>query len=386
MEVFEKQRQFLQSTARTVIYRCGIRSGKTVALIFKALQFAISKRRFCVVSFSYPALRDVDIWTLKRICISYGIKYTENKSEKIIEVYGSEILFRSGDQPDSLRGLSLDGFGIDEAREFSDRTIYDILIGRLSQSENAQGYIVTSPKGRNWAFDLEGKPDTETIIQATHENIFLPENYVTSLESAYTTQFARQELNAEIVQFGTGLIDRKWFPIIPPQRPIKKTCRYWDLAVSAKTNADFSVGTLMSIDNGKVILHHVDRCKLEYPELRKRIIARALEDGPSVTIGIEEVAAMKAIVDDLKRDHQLSQHVIRPTTPRGDKFSRAMPWISRAQLGSISVCQGSWNNDFFDEAEAFSGDGSHQHDDQIDSVSGGYSLLTNVGTMGMLAI
>ena len=386
MRVTEKQCRFIQSSARTVIYRSGIRGGKTWALCFKALQFAKTKRRFCIVSFSYPTLRDVDIWTMKQMCFSNMVKFKENKSDKIVEVYGSEILFRSGDQPNTLRGLSLDGFGIDEAREFPDRTIYDILIGRLSQSENAQGYIVSSPKGRNWAFDLEGRPDTETIIQATHENVFLPENYVTSLESAYTTQFAKQELDAEIVQFGTGIIDRKWFPIIPPQRPVKKTCRYWDLAVSAKTNADFSVGTLMSIDSGKVILHNIDRCKLEYPELRKRIIARALEDGPSVTIGIEEVAAMKAIVDDLKREPQLSQHVIRPTTPRGDKFSRAMPWISRAQLGSISVCQGSWNNDFFDECEAFSGDGSHQHDDQVDSVSGGYSLLTNVGTMGMLAI
>ena len=94
--------------------------------------------------------------------------------DKVCALNNTEILFRSGDQPDSLRGLSLDGFGIDEAREFKDRSIYDIMIGRLSNSTNAQGYITTSPKGKNWAWELEGLPDTETIIQRTHENPFLP--------------------------------------------------------------------------------------------------------------------------------------------------------------------------------------------------------------------
>ena len=50
---------------------------------------------------------------------------------------------------------------------------------------------------RNWLqkFFENPLPDTETIIQRTHENPFLPKEYLASLKSSYTTNFQRQELD-----------------------------------------------------------------------------------------------------------------------------------------------------------------------------------------------
>ena len=375
IKISRKQAQFLDSNARTVIFRGGIRSGKTWILCYKAIEYALSGKRFCLVSFSYPVLRDVVMWTMEQILTNYApYNHRFYIGDKICTIDGTDILFRSGDQPDALRGLSLDGFGIDEAREFKTRAIYDIMIGRLSNNPAAQGYIASSPKGKNWAWELEKQPGVETIIQRTDENPFLPPDYVVSLRQAYTTQYGAQELNADIIDMGAGVINSKWFIVIPTIPAHGKAVRFWDVAVTTKTSSDYSAGALVSIKD-KITIHNMDRGKWEYPDLRKRIIARAKEDGIDIPICIEEAGQMRAVIDDLKRAPELRMHTIRAIVPRGEKFARAMPWVSRAQLGSVQVCQGPWNNDFFDECNSFTGDMTHQHDDQIDAVSGAYQAL-----------
>jgi predicted phage terminase large subunit-like protein len=371
-----KQARFLQSEKRTVIYRGGIRSGKTVVLCLKAIEYAKAGKRFCIVSFSYPILRDVCQYTMREILRDIGDPFDERSTDKVFIVNGVEILFRSGDQPDTLRGLSLDGFGIDEAREFKTRDIYDIMIGRLSNNPNAQGFITTSPKGKNWVNDLEVLPNTETIIQRTEENPFLPDEYINSLRSQYTTDFARQELDADIVEFNAGVIHSDWFKSVEYVKPIDGV-RYWDLAVSIKTSADRSAGALCSFKDDKFTIHNIICGRFEYPDLRKKIIQTAKDDGLGVVIAFEEAGQQLGFIDDLKRNEELRPYTIRADKPEGDKFNRTMPWASRAQLGNVNVCKARWNPDFFDECNSFTADDTHLHDDQIDAVSGAYKILSH---------
>jgi predicted phage terminase large subunit-like protein len=371
-----KQARFLQSKMRTVIYRGGIRSGKTVVLCLKAIEYAGKGLRFCIVSFSYPILRDVCQYTMREILKDSGCPYEEKSTDKVFIINNTEILFRSGDQPDSLRGLSLDGFGIDEAREFKTRDIYDIMIGRLSNNPDAQGFITSSPKGKNWVNALSDLPNTETIIQRTEENPFLPAEYINSLRTQYTTEFARQELDADIVEFNAGVIHSDWFKIVDYVKPVEGV-RFWDLAVSIKTSADRSSGALCSFANDHFTIHDIICGRMEYPDLRRKIISTANNDGPGIVIAVEEAGQQLGFIDDLKRLPELRPYTIRADRPEGDKFNRAMPWASRAQLGNVNVCRSKWNNDFFDECNSFTADDSHIHDDQIDSVSGAYKVLSH---------
>jgi len=373
IKISKQQAQFLRSKAHIVTFRGGIRSGKTVVLCCKAIEYALQKRRYAIISFSYPMLRDVCMYTMRWILTRPDINYPfeENKSEKAIIIDGQEILFRSGDEPDSLRGLSLDGFGIDETRNFKTREILDIMLGRLSNSEDAQAHLVSSPKGKNWNWELEKNADVETIVQRTEDNPFLPAGYIARLRANYTSKFAKQELDADIVEFGAGVIDPAWFRIVP-QRKCEDGIRFWDLAVSVKTNADRSAGALVSNDNGAITIHDMRAGRFQYPDLRQLIIETAKRDGRGVTICIEEAGQQRGFIDDLKYLPELMPYRIEALKPEGDKFNRAMPWASRAQLGSVVLCEGEWNRAFLDECASFTADDSHEHDDQIDAVSGAY--------------
>ena len=63
--------------------------------------------------------------------------------------------------------------------------------------------------------------------------------------------------------------------------------------------------------------------------------------------------------------------------PEKVKFTRAMPWVAAAEGGKVYLVRGPWNTPFIAEAEAFTGDDSHAHDDQIDAVSTAYKELCN---------
>ena len=86
-----KQAQFLLSKKRTVIYRGGIRSGKTVVLCLKAIEYAGKGLRFCLVSFTYPILRDVCMYTMREILRDAKRPFDEKSSDKVFIVNGTEI-------------------------------------------------------------------------------------------------------------------------------------------------------------------------------------------------------------------------------------------------------------------------------------------------------
>lgn len=382
LQLATKQARFLQTKSKAVVFRGGIGCGKTRVLCLRGMVAALNRRDFCLVSFSYPTLRDV-CWPLMReVCRAADVPYYEKTSEMIFMVNGHPLLMRSGDKPDSLRGLNLHDFGIDEAREFKDNALFNIMIGRMRNSADGQAFITTSAKGKNWTWELEQATDTETIVMTTEENPFLPREYISYLKAQYTPQFWRQEGMAEIVEFGAGIISPEWFRRIAPYKP-NSGIRFWDLAVTTSTYSDFSAGALTRFERDDFHVCDMVRGKWQFPELRQRIIQTAIEDGPGITIGVEEAGQQRGFIDDLASCRELRPYTIRrfPVAKHGDKVNRAMPWASRAQLGRVAICQGKWNDAFLSECADFSPNDTHRHDDQVDAVSGGYHLAQNQSTL-----
>lgn len=357
------------------------RVDKTFVLCAKAVLNALAGRRELICSFSYPMLRDVITVTMKEVLNRIGLKeaddWTHNKTEAIFNVRGTEILLRSGDAPDSLRGLNIHDFLIDESRQLRDKTIFDILIGRIRNDENARWYMCTTPNGRDWCYEVSLLNNVTVVTQRTIDNPFLPKSYIKHLQETYTGIFAQQELDGEVVEMVGEIIDTSFFKMIPPL-PVSEGVRFYDLAFADKKVSDWTAGALCLMSGSQFCIADMLHVRAKYPDLRRLIIEQALADGPGVKIGLEDVAAQRAVIDDLAREPRLRRFTIIAQRPTGTKLARAMPWVSRARLGDVKVVNAHWTPDFLAECASFRADGTQPHDDQVDAISGAYSCMANV--------
>lgn len=130
-----------------------------------------------------------------------------NKQDLIATaVNGSKIYFRSCDREGDLRGPNLGWFYIDEAAKVSLNT-WKIMVGRLRRPPE-QGWITTTPKGRNWIWDefaRRKRKNYDWFSGSTDENIFLSEDYISSLKESYSGSFYRQEFLGEFTAW-EGLV------------------------------------------------------------------------------------------------------------------------------------------------------------------------------------
>jgi PBSX family phage terminase large subunit len=101
---------------------------------------------------------------------------------------------------------------MDEAATISKRA-WDIMIGRLRQGEYLNGFVTTTPKGKNWIHDrfIGGNPDdvTATTHIPTQANPFTPETYTDEIVEEYEGRFYEQEVEGKFVGF-EGLV-YPWF-------------------------------------------------------------------------------------------------------------------------------------------------------------------------------
>jgi len=203
IELYGVQHDFVACADRLTAFIGGVGSGKSFAGSAKAL-LASGKQKTLglVVAPTYPMLRDATLRTFIEVADEAvaGFYKTEMRAEL---VNGSEILFRSADDPDRLRGPNLNWAWIDEGALCPAGT-WEVVIGRLRAGGKAgECWITTTPKGRNWLYECQS--ELTIFRSSTAANPYLDREFVESLEAAYTGDFARQELQGEFVSF-EGLV------------------------------------------------------------------------------------------------------------------------------------------------------------------------------------
>jgi predicted phage terminase large subunit-like protein len=168
-----------------------------------------------------------------------------------------------------------------------------------------------------------------------------------------------------------NLIRRAWFryfdPAGLPTRPRQtRIVQSWDVAMQTGDANDCSVGTTWRVDQDDVYLLDVFRGRLEYPDLRRKVIALAEERQPA-TILIEDVGPGMNLPQDLMRS--MPAGLIRPigVKPEGDKVQRMAAQTAKIEAGHVHLPNGApWLADFLSELLSFP---NGRHDDQVDSVS-----------------
>ena len=198
---YPRQNEFILCPERFTGFVGGIGSGKSWAGAVKGLLQCDRPTLGLVIAPTYPMLRDATWRSYQEVA---GAAIREfNKGEFVARIGQAEVLFRSADKPDRLRGPNIHWAHIDEAAMCPAQT-WEIVIGRLRASGQAGPcWVTTTPRGRNWLWD---KREQIRLFRArTKDNPHISREFVASLEMAYTGQFSRQELGGEFVSF-EGLV------------------------------------------------------------------------------------------------------------------------------------------------------------------------------------
>lgn len=201
IELYATQYAFVTCKDRFSAFVAGIGSGKTFGGAVKGVALAKPGTLGLVAAPTYPMLRDA---TLRAYQELLGDTMELNKAEMLGRLAnGAEILFRSADNPDRLRGPNIHWAHLDEGALCPAGT-WEVIIGRLRAGGGAGPCFITStPKGRNWLY--ERSSEMRMFRAHTRDNPYLSSEFVGSLEESYTGKFAAQELAGEFVAF-EGLV------------------------------------------------------------------------------------------------------------------------------------------------------------------------------------
>ncbi len=144
---------------------------------------------------------------------------------------------------------------------------------------------------------------------------------------------------------------------------INNCVQSWDTGIKAGEKNDPSACATFRLVEGVHRLVDMLVVKLEYPELKRLMIAHAARFDPEAIL-IEDKASGQSLLQDLRRETALP---VIGYTPKGDKVSRLMRVTPLMEAGKMGLPKRApWLANFEQELFTFP-DGAH--DDQVDAVS-----------------
>ncbi|VTS05287.1 Marine sediment metagenome DNA, contig: S01H1_C01699 (Fragment) OS=marine sediment metagenome GN=S01H1_03183 PE=4 SV=1: Terminase_6 [Tuwongella immobilis] len=383
MSLYPVQLAFRRSTALYRGFCGGIGSGKSWVGAYDLLARTRPGRLYLVVAPSYRTLRDATFRTFRSIAEHTGFWGRWHKSDFAVTLGNTaEVLFRSADNPESLRGPNASGVWLDEA-SLTEREAFTISIGRLREA-GEQGWLSATftPKGRqHWTYEqfATNRPNVALFQAKSADNPFLPTNFAETTRQQYTSHFAAQELDANFLDPAGAMMRENWFPVVETLPERLTEVRYWDLAATSPDEAedpDWSVGIRMgrAANKGAFYIRHMARLRESPAQVQAKIIETAKLDGKNIPIVIEREpgSAGKSLIQFYARE--LAGWVVREHCPTGDKVTRAHPFAAMAEQGLVYLLRGHWNRDWLDEISLFP---MAKHDDIVDASTGAFRELVD---------
>jgi hypothetical protein len=150
------QREVADSPARFRVVIAGRRWGKTFLAVREAAKIArLPNRRIFMVYPTYRQAKQV-IWEPLKTRL-HTLRWSERVNESDLTITlknGSRISLRGADNPDSLRGVGLDGLIMDEFAMVEEKAWFEVLRPTLSDTGGSALFISTPMGTTNWAYDL----------------------------------------------------------------------------------------------------------------------------------------------------------------------------------------------------------------------------------------
>jgi len=209
---------------RIAAYVGGIRSGKTIVGSHLALEMILHRENELggIFSNTNKQLTKATLKEFKGVLASYGLyegeDYLVNKNPERMFNYRSKFTDHSGvwsfwngaqvftfSLETQIRGIELGWSWGDEIQD-SDRKDLDVVLGRMSGSDNPKTFYTLTPPGANPDIDelVYGDDAIPTVFGTTYDNVKnLPAGYIESLEKMYDKYtFAREVMCERVTMAG----------------------------------------------------------------------------------------------------------------------------------------------------------------------------------------
>lgn len=151
--------------------------------------------------------------------------------------------------------------------------------------------------------------------------------------------------------------------------------RRWDLAASEPTmtnkDPDWTCGIKMGrYPDGRFVVLHAEFARKRAGEVRDLIKRVAVSDGEGCSVGVPQDPAQAGKEQASSYVLDLAGFDVYTERETGDKETRAEPTAAQWQHQNIDVVRGPWNEQLFQQLEAFPD--PKVHDDAVDALSGAF--------------
>lgn len=162
---------------------------------------------------------------------------------------------------------------------------------------------------------------------------------------------------------------------------IQTGIRYWDLAATKKSmearDPDYTSGTLVaeSKEDRRFWILDSIRAQSDPEQVEEMVIQYAKLDGKKVKIRIEQEpgASGKSLIAYYQR--LLAGFDVDGVPASGDKTVKAQPFAGQVNAGNVAMLKAVFNRPMLVEMAGFP---NVRHDDQVDSVSGAFNVITGM--------
>ena len=278
----ELQAHLHNNLERFNVVVCHRRFGKTVFAInhmikeaVKAVQAGKTAPRFAYLAPLFKQAKTVAWDELKRLCANFpDVKF--NEAELRADFLGARIQLYGADNPDTLRGIYLDGVVLDEYAQMNPKMYSEVIRPALSDRKGWAVFIGT-PKGKNAFYDIyhsasdkkgwarflfkaseTGILDAEELEMAQQDmtEAEYSQEYECSWSAALQGAYYANELERAYDEERIGKV---------PYDPSKQVETWWDLGMADSTSIWFvqRVGTAVHVidyyeNSGEGLAHYID--------------------------------------------------------------------------------------------------------------------------------
>lgn len=257
-----------------------------------------------------------------------------------------------------------------ESRKNSPNTPIIVIMQRV-HDEDLSGFLLKGGNGEKWE---------HISIPAIKDNgeSFWPEQFpiedLLRLQKSDSYRFAGQYQQNPNIK-GGNMIKTHWFKYYTQLPPLKYREIFADTAMKTKEHNDYSVFQCWGkgIDN-RLYLIDMIRGKYEAPELERMAIAfwekhnskDSSQYGQLRYLNVEDKASGTGLIQSIKRKGNIPIKGIKRHT---DKTSRLYSCLGFMESHYIILPENNaiWLADYLFECESFSAEGTHKHDDMVDT-------------------